>query len=294
MRLASAALFLFAATAALAQDGEITFESTEVVPGIYMTIGVHSAGGFGGGNLGMIVGDDYVAVVDDGLPPTAPTLLAHIEELTGRPVDFVVNTHYHGDHTGGNALFADNGTIVFAHHSIRERLLENTDSAGGASGLPVVTFGAGVSFHLNGFEAHVRHLPSAHTDGDAIIYFENTNVIFAGDLHFNGLFPYIDLDGGGSVSGFIAAQQAIAAMADDETRIIPGHGPLATLADLERDIAMLVDAQARVMKLVDAGMSEDEAADADPLADYADDYDWAFIYAERMTRTIYRDLTAGR
>lgn len=293
MRLAIVALLLFAASAALAQDGEITFESTEVVPGIYMTVGIHSGGGFGGGNLGFIVGDDYLALVDDGIVPSASTLYEHIEEVTGRPVDFIINTHYHGDHTGANAHFAESGTVVFAHHNIRKRLLEDVKSAGGDGGVPVVTFGEGVTFHLNGFTAHVKHLPSAHTDGDAIIYFEDTNVIFAGDIRFNGRFPYIDLNGGGTVDGYIAALQTVAGMADDTTKILSGHGPLGTLADLERDLAMLIDGRARVKTLVDAGMSEDEAADSDPLVDYADDYDWSFINAATMTRTFYKDLTAG-
>ena len=220
MRLALAALFCFAASIVLAQDGEITFESTEVVPGIYLTIGTHSGGGFGGGNLGYIVGEDYLALVDDGIPPSASTLYAHIEEMTGRPVDFIVNTHYHGDHTGANAVFAESGTVIFAHHNIRKRLLEDVKSAGGDGGIPVVTFGEGVTFHLNGFTAHVKHFPRAHTDGDAIVYFEDTNVIFAGDLRFNGRFPYIDLGGGGTVDGYIAALKAIAEMADDETKIL--------------------------------------------------------------------------
>ena len=293
MRLAIIALYLFAASTVLAQDGEITFESTEVVPGIYMTIGTHSGGGFGGGNLGFIVGDDYLALVDDGIVPSASTLYEHIEEVTGRPVDFIINTHYHGDHTGANALFAESGTVIFAHHNIRKRLLEDVKSAGGDGGVPVVTFGKGVTFHLNGFTAHVKHLPSAHTDGDAIIYFEDTNVIFAGDIRFNGRFPYIDLGGGGTVDGYIAALQTIAGMADDETRILSGHGPLGTLADLERDLAMLVDGRARVKELIDAGMSEDDVMGADPLAGYADAYDWSFITSEVMTRTLYKDLSTN-
>lgn len=292
MKKAAIALSLFVASTSLAQEGEISFKATDVVAGIYMIEGVNSAGGFAGGNLGIMIGDDYVALVDDGLVPTAPTLLEFVGELTDRPVDFIINTHYHGDHTGANAIFADTGTVVFAHHAIRERLLENTASAGGAAGLPVVTFGEGVSFHLNGIEARTLHYPNAHTDGDSIIVAEDVNVIFAGDIQFNGRFPYIDLDGGGSVDGYIAAQQAIADMADEDTKIIPGHGALGSLADLQADTAMLIDGQARVRALVEQGMTEDEAVAANPLADYASDFDWYFINAERMTRTFYKDLTA--
>jgi len=294
MKKAALALSLFVASSCFSQDGEFLYESSEVAPGIYMTVGVDPAGGFGGGNLGVMIGDDYVAVVDDGLVPPAPKLVNHIAEIAGRPVDFIVNTHYHGDHTGANAAFAESGAVVFAHDNIRERLLENVQSAGGPGGIPVVTFGEGVTFHLNGIEARVLHIPLAHTDGDAIIYVTETNVIFAGDIMFNNLFPYIDLDGGGTVEGFIAGQERIAAMANAETKIIPGHGSLANLTDLKRNTAMLVDALARVKALVDAGKSEDEVVAANPLAGYAGEYDWAFINAERMTRTIYKDLTTER
>lgn len=294
MKKVAVALSLFVTTSCLAQEGDFSFESTEVAPGIYMTVGVHAAGGFGGGNLGIMVGDDYVAIVDDGLVPPAPKLVSHIGEVAGRPVDFIVNTHYHGDHTGANAQFAESGAVVFAHDRIRERLLEDVSSAGGPGGIPVVTFGEGVTFHLNGIEARVVHVPAAHTDGDAIIYVSESNVIFAGDLMFKNLFPFIDLDGGGTVEGFIAGQQQIAALANAETKIIPGHGELATLMDLKRDTAMLVDGLAQVKALVVAGKSEDEVVAANPLAGYADEYDWGFINAERMTRTIYKDLTTER
>jgi glyoxylase-like metal-dependent hydrolase (beta-lactamase superfamily II) len=284
---------LLATSASYAQYENITYQSTEVAPGIYMTIGINPDAQFGGGNLGFVVGDDYVAVIDDGMAPPAPALVAHIQEVAGRPVDFVINTHYHGDHTGANAAFAATGSIVFAHHNIRERLLEDIQNAGGEGGLPVVTFGDGVTFHLNGYEAHVVHVPTAHTDGDSFIVVKDANVILAGDLQFHGRFPFIDLEGGGSVSGYVAAQQMIANLADENTKIIPGHGDLSTLERLKRDTAMLIDGHARVKELVEAGMSEDEVVEAAPLADYASDFDWYFINSERMTRTFYQDLTSG-
>jgi len=282
------ALLLIAASTSYAQDFATSFKSTEVVPGIYMVEGVN---GFGGGNMCLLIGEDYVAMIDDGFAPLAPTLLAHVTETAGRPINFMINTHVHGDHVGGNAHFAEQGTVVFAHENIRKRLLQNSDPAGGDSGLPVVTFGEGVTFHLNGLEAQVFHIPRAHTDGDAAIYFPGVNVIHAADVLFNNLFPYIDLDNGGTVDGFIAGQQKLISLADDETKIIPGHGPLATKADLQRNLLVLTDSQARVKLLVDQGRTIEEILEANPLSVYHEDYNWRFISTERMTRTLYRSLT---
>jgi glyoxylase-like metal-dependent hydrolase (beta-lactamase superfamily II) len=283
------ALLLIAATASNAQELATSFESTEVVPGIYMIAG---ADAFGGGNISLLVGDDYVAMIDDGLLPLAPILLSHVaDETAGRQINFIINTHVHGDHVGGNALFTANGTVVFAHDNIRKRLLEDSGPAGGGGGLPVITFAEGVSFHLNGLEAQVFHIPRAHTDGDAAIYFPAVNVIHAADVMFNHMFPYIDLDNGGTVAGYIAGQKLLISMADNETRIIPGHGELATKADLQRDLLVLTDSQARVKLLVDQGRTIDEILETNPLSVYHDDYNWQFITTGRMTRTLYRALT---
>lgn len=284
-------LLLAIACSAGAQDFATSFKSTEVAPGIYMIEGV---GGFGGGNMGLLVGADYVAMIDDGLEPLAPTLLEHIADTAGRSVNFMINTHVHGDHAGGNARFAENGTVIFAHDNIRRRLLKDPSPAGGAGGIPVVTFAEGVKFHLNGIEARVFHLPNAHTDGDAVIYFPGANVIHTGDIMFNGLFPYIDLDNGGSVDGYIDGQKKILALANDDTALIPGHGPLASRADLRDNLDVLIDSRKRIKALVDSGSSEDEIVAANPLADHGETHNWAFITTERMTRTIYRDLTGGK
>ena len=269
------------------QQPEITFKSTELTPGIFMVEGV---GGFGGGNMAVLVGERYVAMIDDSMAPLAPTLLAHVTDTAGRPINFMVNTHVHGDHTGGNAHFAEAGTVVFAHDNIRKRLEANPDAAGGPGGLPVVTFADGVTFHLDGIEARVIHQPDAHTDGDAIIHFPGANVIHAGDIVFHDLFPFIDLNSGGTVQGFIAGQEAILALADDTTQIIPGHGQLTNRAGVEEDLAVLKAGYDKVRALVDQGMSEEDVVAANPLAEF-DSRSWQFITTERMTRTFFRDLT---
>lgn len=282
-----AVLACLLAPLASAQDAEITFKSTEIKPGIFM---VEAVGGFGGGNMAVLVGEDQIAMIDDGLPPLAEDLLTHVTETAGGPIDFLVNTHVHGDHAGGNAHFAASGTVVFAHDNIRKRLLEDSSAAGGRGGLPVVTFGDGVTFHLGNIEARVTHMPVAHTDGDAVIYFPGANVIHTGDILFHAIFPYIDMDNGGTVDGYIEAQRKILSMANDDTKIIPGHGELTDKAGMQADIDMLVDGRALVKALVDQGMSEEEVLSANPLAKY-DSYNWGFINAERMTKTFFRSLT---
>ncbi len=279
---------------ALAQEPGITFKSTELAPGLYMLEG---EGGFSGGNLGLLTGEDGVVLIDDGVPPVTDELLAAIGELTGDPVEFVVNTHVHGDHIGANEAFGQAGATIVAHDNLRRRLLaEGFKTAAGQvpapeDALPVVTFSDSVTFHLNGRSAFVFHVEQAHTDGDAVIHFRDDNVLHAGDVLFNRLFPFIDLDSGGTVDGFLAAQRRLLALADDATKIIPGHGALASKADLAAAVAMLEDAQARVRALVEAGRSEEEILAANPLADYHDDWNWGFITTERMTRTLVRALT---
>lgn len=284
---------LLAATAS-GQEAGISFKSTELAPGLYMLEG---QGGFAGGNLGLSTGDDGIVLVDDGLDALARMTLAAINDITGRPVDFVINTHVHGDHIGGNAALHEAGATIVGHENIRRRLIEDDGaSADGApapaESLPEITFAQSVTFHLNGQEAFVFHVANAHTDGDSVIHFREADVVHAGDVLFNGLFPFIDLDSGGSVSGYIAAQEDILSIVGPETRIIPGHGPLASIEDLRAARDMLVDSRRRVKELVDAGRSEEEILGENPLAPYRD-WGWDFITVEVMTRTLYRDLVAN-
>ena len=284
-RLAAAAVVLLPAAAALAQDSGITFKSTELAPGLYMLEG---EGGFAGGNLGLLTGEDGTVLIDDGIEPLADEMLAAVNEIAGVPVDFVVNTHVHGDHIGGNAALHADGATIIGHDNIWQRLRE--DPATDAAAMPEITFSDSVTFHLNGHEAYVFHLEHAHTDGDAAIHFGEADVIHAGDLFFNGLFPFIDLGSGGSIGGYIAGQEAILARAGADTRIIPGHGPLAGKADLAAAHAMLVDARSRVLELIEAGKSEEEVLAANPLAPYDAEWSWDFISTGDMTRTLYRGL----
>lgn len=278
-----------------AQEPALSFRSTEVAPGLYMIEGV---GGFTGGNLGLLTGDDGVVLIDDGLPPLTDKLLAAIGEVTKDPVEFLINTHVHGDHIGGNEAFGGKGATIVAHDNLRARLMkegfttQNGQVPAAKDALPVVTFSDSVTFHLDGHEAFVFHVERAHTDGDAVIHFKKANVLHTGDVLFNKLFPFIDLDSGGSVAGYIAAQRRLLDLTDENTQIIPGHGPLARRADLEAAIAMLEDSYQIVRARIEAGKTEEEILAENPLAKYHEAWNWGFITTERMTRTLIRDLTA--
>ena len=275
------------ATAASAQ--EITFKSTELSAGFYM---IEAEGGFGGGNMAVIVGEEIVAMIDNGVVPLSDKLFAHTNETAGRPVDVLVNTHVHGDHTGANVNFRKADTVIFAHNNIRKRLVADDSPTGGPGGLPDVTYAEGLNWHIGDIEARIRHVPLAHTDGDSWVHFSEINIIHAGDVLFHSLFPYIDIDNGGTVGGYLAGMREILAAADDETQIIPGHGKLTDKAGMQADYDMLFEAYARVRSLVDQGMTADEIVRTNPLAEYVDDFNWNFISAERLVRTIYRDLGA--
>ena len=274
---------LFLAPLALAQEAPEPIEHTELADGIYM---LHTVG-----SVGLLVGDEYVVMIDDSLRQVGDQVVAKAEELAGRPVDFVINTHVHGDHVGANETLADTGAIIVAHDNIRKRMLDDAELNTGPGALPVITFSDEVTFHVNGMEAYVFHLPAAHTDGDAAILFREANVIAPGDIVFRGIFPFIDLDNGGTVSGYMAAMQQLIDMADENTKFISGHGPAATRAGLEQDLAMLKDAGSLVKALIDKGMDAEEIVATNPLAGYHDQYNWRFITTERMTRTLIRSLT---
>ncbi|MDH5628858.1 MAG: MBL fold metallo-hydrolase, partial [Gammaproteobacteria bacterium] len=268
----------------------------KVASGLYMLMGVN---GFTGGNLGLSIGDDGVVLIDDSMPPFLDKMNKAIKDITKQPIDFLINTHVHGDHIGNNESLAKNGTYIVAHENLREHLInkgigsgENKKAAPKAI-LPVITFSQSMNFHLNGHKAHVFHVANAHTDGDAVIHFTDLNVIHTGDTMFNKMFPYIDIASGGSVEGYIAAQKQMLALANDQTKIIPGHGELASKADLVNSIAMLEDARDLVKALIDQGKSEEEVVKLNPLAKYHDKWNWRFITTERMTRQLYQGL-AGK
>ena len=252
------------------------------------------------GNVGVLVGPDGVFMIDTQMEAFAPSIEAAALEVSGgEEVDLILNTHLHGDHVLGNAYFAEKGAVIMAHPNVRPGLINpvtaqlsgNTPEPLSGLALPTVNVDEGDAVTMNGQTATFYHAPNAHTDGDLFVVFEEANVIHAGDLLFHRRFPYIDLDNGGSVDGYIAGMEKIIAASDADTVIISGHGPMASVEDLQASVDMLKDAKGRVAELVSEGKKLQEVLAAAPLSDYHDDWNWGFITTERMVWTLYRDVT---
>ena len=270
------------------QKPDTTIRTEEVSRGVYVLYG-------SGGNIGASVGADGVFIIDDQYAPLTPGINAALAKLSPEPVRFVLNTHWHGDHTGGNENYAKAGAVIIAQDNVRARMsvpqvmefIKRTEPAASPAALPLVTFNDTVTLHLNGDEVRAVHVARAHTDGDAVIHFRVANVIHAGDTYFNELYPFIDVDSGGSIEGSLAAVDTMLALADDKTRIIPGHGKVSGRAGLEAFRQMLVETSGRVRALKDAGKTVEEIVAAAPNADYDKTWSWSFINAERYIRMLY-------
>ena len=247
-----------------------------------------------GGNVGLSVGADSVFVIDDEFTQVAPKLRAAIAKITPRPVQFVLNTHFHFDHTGGNEAFGGEGALIVAHDNARRRMSTdqlialagtvNQQKAYAKVGLPTVTVAGEITFHINGDEVHAFHVPKAHTDGDLIVHFRKADVIHMGDVFFNNMYPFIDGSSGGTAQGVIAAFDRVLALATDSTRIIPGHGPLASKADLAATRAMLVTLTQRIQDLRRAGKSDAEIRAAKLSADFDARFGGGFIKPEAVVQ----------
>ena len=293
MRLAAFGIAVaFSAIGSSAASAQIPApKTTDLGGGIHVIFGQ-------GGNIGVSAGPDGVFVIDDQYPNTSAANLAKIKEIAGAGPRYLVNTHWHGDHAGGNAAFAEAGAMIFAHENVRKRLTGEVKSIGldgkpaAASpepAWPVVTFTEGVDFFLNDEKILVSKVQASHTDGDSIVVFVEPNIIHTGDLFFNGIFPVIDLGSGGSVRGYLSAMEKVWAMADDKTRIIPGHGDMATKPDLKKQIDMLTGAIAAVEKHVKAGDSLQKTVAAKPLKPWSK-FAWSFIGEDSFTTTLYNGL----
>ena len=264
------------------------FESIPVGDGLYMvTSGM-------GGNVAACVGDDGLLVIDDQFERTAPELLEALKALSDGPIEFLINTHFHGDHTGANPILGKAATIL-AHDNVRRRLAAPgsdgslPSQAMLADGLPDLTYSEALTLHWNGETIRAEHYPAGHTDGDTVVFFERAHAVHMGDLFFSGRFPFIDLEGGGSLDGLIAAVEAILGRIDAETKILPGHGPLSSKADLEAYLKMLRDSRERVLAALADKKSAQQMKDEQLLADYAS-WSWNFISAERFIDTLVADL----
>jgi glyoxylase-like metal-dependent hydrolase (beta-lactamase superfamily II) len=238
-----------------------------------------------GGNIGVSAGKDGIMIVDDQYAPLAEKIATALGELGSDKPRYIINTHFHGDHTGTNAFFKEQkDATIFAHHNVRIRLASGEDV--NPSALPVVTYETGVQFHFNDETVHVFHLPNAHTDGDSAVWFEQPDVLHTGDLFFNERFPYIDLKSGGTVMGYIAAVENLMGKIGGNTIIIPGHGPVSNKAQYQAFLAMIINTNAIVDGMKAMGLSEDEAV-ARGLPDEWKVWSWRFITEERWIRTLY-------
>ncbi len=248
-----------------------------------------------GGNVGIFIGEDGTFLIDDNFAPLTEKIVEAIKSVGGDYPKFLINTHYHGDHTGGNENLGEGGTLIFSHDNVRERLKTGSflkafnakSEATDPEGLPVVTFSEGISFHINDDTVRAIHVAHAHTDGDSFIYFEKANVIHAGDILFNGFYPFIDVNHGGSLRGTIQGVDEILSLADGSTKIIPGHGPLADRAQLESYREMLRIAYGRLRKLKADGKTALEAAASKPLADLEEIWGDGVFTGDRWIELIY-------
>jgi glyoxylase-like metal-dependent hydrolase (beta-lactamase superfamily II) len=249
--------------------------------------------------MAVSAGEDGVFLVDDQYAPLTEKIIAAIREIQDEPVRFVVNTHWHGDHTGGNENLGKAGAVVVAHGNVRRRMSveqfqkmrDRTIPASPEGALPVITFTDALTFHLNGESVHVFHVPPAHTDGDSVVHFQGADVLHAGDIFFNGTYPFIDIDSGGSIEGMIDAQERILSLCGDDSVIIPGHGPIANAAKLRDTRQMLMTVRDRVRRAIASGMKLEELIANDPLADLNGEWGGGFIDGTQMLTIVYADLT---
>ncbi len=276
-----------------AQDfDKVQISSEQVSEHIYMLQGR-------GGNIGVSVGEDGVFLIDDQFAPLTEKIRASISKISDKTIRFVINTHWHFDHVGGNEHMGEAGTVIVAHENVRRRM--STDQtiaffkkivpAAAKVALPVITFTQDINLHLNGDEAHIFHVQNAHTDGDAVVFFKKENVIHAGDIYFAGFYPFIDVSSDGSVEGVIKAAKHILSMINDDTKVIPGHGPLSNKAELTVYVEMLEAMRDRVRNYISEGKTLTEIQALAPSKDF--DAEWAdgFLTANQFVQILYEDLS---
>jgi cyclase len=268
---------------------DVPITSTQLAPGIYMLMGR-------GGNVGLTVGADGAAIIDNQFDDMAPKIRAAVALVTDKPVKFVINTHLHGDHTGGNDAFGRAGAVIIAQENVRKRLgtpavnPANSQSIAprAREALPVVTFADSATLHFNDDALEFKHLPNAHTETDIFIRFRKANIVHMGDM-FTGGFPFIDGNTGGTLDGLIKAHEAVLATIDDETKVIRGHGPLGNKAELQAYHDMLVVVRDRIAKLVRAGKSQDDVVTARPTKEFEEKYGGANFNAAQWIGRAYVD-----
>ncbi len=282
------------ASAAFAQQqdfSKIRIKTEKLSDSVYMMTGA-------GGNLGLSVGGDAVFLIDDQFAPLTPRIKAAIAKITKRPVNFLLNTHWHFDHTGGNENLGKAGALIFAHENVRKRMstgqfiefLGMKTKADPRIALPIVTFTSEITFHVNGDEVRAFHVANAHTDGDTIVHFRKSDVIHTGDTFFNKLYPFIDTSSGGSADGMVAAADVVLGLAGDTTKIIPGHGPLGSKADLKAFRDMLATVSGRIKDQIGAGRKLEDVVGSKPTAEFDAVWGKGFLAPDKFVEMLYKNL----
>jgi len=268
---------------------DVKIETVSVAPGIYMLVGR-------GGNIGLTVGRDGAAIIDDQFADMVPKIRSAVALLSDTPVEFVINTHLHGDHTGGNEAFGASGAVIIAHDNVRKRLAnpqvnpttQATIPARPRDAWPVITFADRATLHFNDDELEFMHLPNAHTETDIIVRFRKANVVHMGDCFVAG-FPFIDANSGGTLDGLILGHEKVLAGIDDKTTVIRGHGPLGNKAELQAYHDMLVTVRDRVARLVKSGKTQEQVVASRPTKEFEEKYAGASFNAEQWLGRAYVD-----
>jgi glyoxylase-like metal-dependent hydrolase (beta-lactamase superfamily II) len=287
-------VLLFAISAHAQTDfSKVEIKATKVAGNVYMLQGA-------GGNIGVSVGDDGLLIVDDQFAPLADKIRAALKGLADKKLRFILNTHWHGDHTGGNVAFGPEATII-AHDNVRKRLateqkstvFNSTTPPSPKEALPVITFNDSLSVHFNGEDIRAIHFPHGHTDGDSVIFFSTSNVVHLGDDFFAGRFPFVDLESGGSVEGLVKNIGELIAKIPPTAKLIPGHGPISTLDDLKSYHRMLQQTSEIVRQKIAAGKTLDQVKSEGLPAEW-EPWGTGFIKTDRWVETIYKSLTAKK
>lgn len=270
---------------------QVHIKTVPVTKNVYMLQGE-------GGNIGVSTGPDGVFLVDDQFAPLTPKIQAAIGKLTNLPIRFLINTHWHYDHTGGNENLGKAGVVIVAHDQVYTRMsteqfikaFQRKVEPSPFKALPVITFSDTATFRLNNQTIRAYHVSKAHTDGDSIIHFVEADVIHAGDTYFNGFYPFIDSSSGGSISGMIKAVEKVLSLAGDNTKIIPGHGSLSNRQELETYRQMLVNVRIRTQAAIDKGLTLEQFLASNPTADYDKAWGGGFLKPKQFLTIVYQSL----
>ncbi|PHR72326.1 MAG: MBL fold metallo-hydrolase [Arcobacter sp.] len=287
-KISLSALIIVTASLLQAKESEIKITTINVNNGVYMLMGQ-------GGNIGLSVGEDGVFMIDDQFAPLSAKIKAAISKISKKPLKFVINTHWHFDHTGGNENFGKDGAIIVSHNNVRKRMskegfikaFNKTIPAAPKVALPIITFNDEINFYFNNEEIEVLHQKNAHTDGDSIIFFKSSNVVHTGDIYFNGFYPFIDSSSQGSMNGIITSVNYILSRINDKTKIIPGHGKLSNKKELISYRDTLIILRDRMQALIKEGKSIDEIIAMKPNADLDETWGKGFLNPETFLKILY-------